>query len=369
MHRILLALLLAALLVPTGALAQPADVVGSAAERTLGIDTYRLQFSLRARGTMADPLARTPPAGEVVLADFTGVFARDDSVLLYRSPDVAALGYDPERGIEMTIVRKTAYAVGPLPVGGAYEARWYNLGPSAAAPIRPPVQLGGVLEDLTGELSPSQLTRVRFEQLDRKRCTMYRGGADAVTAALVGLGRAVTNETGKSVAQQLAGVRMDKAEYLAWACDDGYLRQVRVTASGYQTQRPSLRFGVDILLRVTEIGSRTLTVKPPIDAVRLRASPAGRATALSAGDMRRTPSDEGLVLGQLQARERVELLDRTADSSWYRVRAAVGTGWVPASLLRVPAGQRQVAAIGESPAAAPPPAEAPSPEVTATPAP
>lgn len=367
MRKNLLTLLLALLVTPSIGTAQTSDVFRAAAERTAGIDTYEVQFSVRARGTMAAPRARTPPAGEVLLSDLEGIFAAGDTFLLYRSPDVAALGYDPQRGIEMVMARGNAYAVGPLPLSGAHESRWYNLGPRASAQVRLPLEVAAVLDDLTGGVTPTQLTRARFEQLDGKRCTVYRGGREAVVAALVGLGRAVTNETDKSVAQQLAGVRMDKAEYLAWVCDDGYIRQVRVTATGYQQQRPSLRFGADIVLRLSAIGSRTLAVTPPIDAVKLRAVASATASVIGAGEIRQNPSDAGLVFGQLQDRERVTVLDRTADSRWYRVRAGGATGWVPASLLRIPPGQRRVPVVGEAPVTLPGATAIQEPQATPTP--
>ncbi|HWQ15056.1 MAG TPA: hypothetical protein VNL77_19825, partial [Roseiflexaceae bacterium] len=311
--------LLCALLLPSvPAAAQSAGQAGAnpfaaARERTAGLTIYRLTFTVRARGTMADPQTRTPPADLVTLEEFAGVFVGQDVGLNYRTVDAIPLGLDRQRGLELLVVRGVTYALGPLPVSGATETRWYNLG-KRPPPIQPPLQIRPALDRLAGQVDPARLRRLRFEQLDSKRCAVYRGGAPAVSAALIGVGRSITGERDRSVEQQLRALRLERAEYLAWVCDDGYIRQIQVTASGFQPSRPARRFGVEIQLRIQDIGSRTLRIGAPGDALVLPPTPTLNGIVAASGDIRQAPADDAPALAQVRAREMVQLLDRTEDS-------------------------------------------------------
>ncbi|MEN9935903.1 MAG: hypothetical protein RLZZ387_2482 [Chloroflexota bacterium] len=376
MRYLVLATLLFALLAPRSAAlaqpAQPAQVFAAALEKTAALQTYRLRFTARATGTMAAPLAETPALGEVVLADFSGLFARGDVGLTYRATDAGVLGFDPQRMIEMLVVRGTTYAVGPLPLGGAAEQRWYNLGGQSPPVLRPPMDASTALNILAGGIDPEQLTRLRFEQLDGKRCSVLRGSAESVTAALVRFGRPVTREVTAGVAQQLRDARLERAEYLAWLCDDGYVRQIRVTVSGYQPPRRADRFSADLLLRVSDIGSRSLRVLAPRDALRLRPAPVVSAAVVADTTLLSAPSPDAPPAAKLLRRESVQLLDRSGDGRWYRVRAPAAVGWLPATALPPATAQRRLPVAGQ---AAPPaigPAATPGPTsatpTTATPA-
>jgi hypothetical protein len=350
---LLCALLPSAPAAAQGASQASATPFAAASERTAAAPIYRLAFSVRARGVMADPLARTPPLGEVALEDFAGVFVGEDVGLTYRTADAAALGLDRQRGLELLLVKGVTYAIGPLPVTGATEARWYDLGKQPPSPIQPPLHARSALGRLTGGVDPAGLRRVRFEQLDGKRCALYRGGIPAVTAALIGVDRPVTGETNRSVEQQLSGVKLTRADYLAWVCDDGYIRQIHMSASGYQVRRPAQRFSADVRLRIQDIGSRTLKIVAPGDAITLPPVPVLNAIVAVAGEIRQAPADDAPALGQVRVREAVQLLDRTEDARWYRVRAPAATGWVSVSLLRASVVLRRVPVPGAQPPAAP----------------
>jgi SH3-like domain-containing protein len=70
------------------------------------------------------------------------------------------------------------------------------------------------------------------------------------------------------------------------------------------------------------------------------------ATVFNGGNIRKEPrvtQNQGDILGQLHADEVVTLLERTADSAWYRVKAPEAEGWVSATLLTIePAIAKQV---------------------------
>jgi hypothetical protein len=59
------------------------------------------------------------------------------------------------------------------------------------------------------------------------------------------------------------------------------------------------------------------------------------ATVFNGGNIRREPQVGDNVLGQLHAGEVVTLLERSNDSTWYRVQAPEAEGWVSATLLTI----------------------------------
>ncbi len=61
------------------------------------------------------------------------------------------------------------------------------------------------------------------------------------------------------------------------------------------------------------------------------------ATVFNGGNIRKEPQVSNNVLGQLHAGEVVTLLERSNDSTWYRVKAPEAEGWVSATLLTIDA--------------------------------
>lgn len=361
--------------VALGQVARPGPFQQAVA-RTAALTIYRATYVVRARGTAADPRAATPPAGEVVLTDFSGAYRAGDSALTYRAADARARGYDEQQGLQLIVSRGVTYAVGPLPVSGALEARWYSFGRQPPAALQPPQRPMDRLADLTEAVDPSRLTRTRFEQLDGRSCAVYRGRPADALATLAALGRPIVDDPGTSVARQLGDAKIERSEYLAWLCNDGYIRQVRVSAAGTAAARGAPPFALDAQLRISEIGSGTLRIPAPRDALALRQYPEAFLGATAATVVRRAPAADAPELGPVAAREAVQLLDRSADGRWYRVRAAAATGWLPATALPATAARARlpVAGQGAPPAATPSPTGATAeatpagaPETTPTP--
>ncbi|MEO7912196.1 MAG: SH3 domain-containing protein [Roseiflexaceae bacterium] len=61
------------------------------------------------------------------------------------------------------------------------------------------------------------------------------------------------------------------------------------------------------------------------------------ATVFNGGNIRKEPQVGDNILGQLHAGEVVRLLERSSDSTWYRVAAPEAEGWVSATLLTIDA--------------------------------
>lgn len=87
------------------------------------------------------------------------------------------------------------------------------------------------------------------------------------------------------------------------------------------------------------------------------------ATVFNGGNIRKEPSLQGEVLGQLHAGEVVIIIERTSDDRWYHVDAPEADGWVSKTLLTIePAVARQVPERGQAPQPAPTtPAATPAP--------
>jgi hypothetical protein len=321
-----------------------------------------------ASGVAANPLATPPPGGETVLTDFNAVFNGADVGLTYRASDAAARGFDPTLGLQMIIARGVTYAPGPLPVSGATETRWYNLGRRATAGVQPPVDVITVLRALTEPVDATKLTRVRSEQFDGRSCAVYRGSQADVVAVMARQSRAISADPGVSIQDQFAQARIDRAEYLLWLCNDGYIRQIRANVAGSAEGKRTLPFRLDVQLRLTEIGNRALRVPVPRDTLVLRPIPVVALATSAASPVRSSPAADAAEVGRVRARESVQLLDRSADARWYRVLTATAAGWLPATALPPAAARSRVPVVGQG-AATPAATTATPPSPGATPTP
>jgi hypothetical protein len=367
------AILAALLLQPPAARAQsaPGPALLDAVERTGALTTYRASLRVTASGVAADPRATPPPSGETVLTDFNAVYSGADVGLTYRASDAAARGYDPALGLQLIVARGVSYAPGPLPVSGATETRWYNLGRRASAAVQPPLDPPAVLRELTEPVDTAKLARVRSEQLDSRSCVVYRGSQQDAVGVMVGQGRAISAEPGRSLQEQFARARIERGEYLVWLCNDGYIRQVRASLAGSAEGKRTLPFRLDVQLRLTEIGNRALRVPVPRDALVLRPVPVISFAVSAESPVRSGPAADAPEVGKVFARESVQLLDRSADGRWYRVHGTTATGWLPSNVLPPAAVRSRVPVVGQGVAATPTATTVATPTATtvATPAP
>jgi hypothetical protein len=99
----------------------------------------------------------------------------------------------------------------------------------------------------------------------------------------------------------------------------------------------------DIAVAPTAAPTAAPTIAPtsapaePTTLVEPTATPAVTltATVFNGGNIRQEPQVGNNVLGQLHAGEVVTLLERSNDSTWYRVKAPEAEGWVSATLLTI----------------------------------
>jgi flagellar FliL protein len=88
----------------------------------------------------------------------------------------------------------------------------------------------------------------------------------------------------------------------------------------------------------------TATAEPAAEPTPdIAATPPLTATVRNGGNIRQQPTTASEILGQVAPGETVDLLSRSADGQWYRLRGAAAEGWVSATLLAVdPAVAEQV---------------------------
>jgi uncharacterized protein YgiM (DUF1202 family) len=154
------------------------------------------------------------------------------------------------------------------------------------------------------------------------------------------------------------------------------LHKAAFHVEGVDPQNPKNPFTIDAMLHMFDFGSK-IQIVAPADALALE-SPGGAqpvapasgkeidatpgVTVVNGGNIRSTPGTNGAVIGQLHAGDAVELLARNSDGTWLRVSAPEATGWVSATLLRVP--KETLAALPKTGQATPPAAT--SGELTTT---
>jgi hypothetical protein len=133
-------------------------------------------------------------------------------------------------------------------------------------------------------------------------------------------------------------VAFDDTASIAWAviCPDGYLYRLGATLAGAPRETPKQRFATSMQLDILEPNA-SITITPPENPVVLnQASAELSATVFNGGNVREQPSTTGRVLDQINARERVALLEKSADGRWYRISNPRGvSGWVSVTLLTI----------------------------------
>lgn len=298
-------------------------------DRTQAVSIYQMTVVIRAAGKVAGANS----AREELLVNYEGEYNGADSAYIWRTPDVARLGGDPAAGIAAVVVDGTTYGRGPLPIHGAAEPIWYNLGGEPVIFLQPRYQMPELLRRLSEGLPLATFTRGRTETIDGRRCTAFQSNKDLAPAALTLLGRPLLRPQGATPGTML-DLRITRGAVIVWHCSDGLLRRVQIVAAGTVQQQPSMVFASNIAIDLRNLNGK-VTIAAPLDAQTLTRMPEPNVVSVRAGPIR-SLRGVGAVLGQLSVQESVILIERSLDRRWYRVRASGATGWVSATLLAVP---------------------------------
>lgn len=297
--------------------------------RTQAVSIYQMTVVIRAAGKVAGANS----AREELLVNYEGEYNGADSAYIWRTPDIARLGGDPAEGIAAAMVDGATYARGPLPIHGATEPIWYNLGGEPVSFLQPRYQMPDLVRRLSEGLPLSTFTRGRTETIDGRRCTAFQSNKDLAPVALGLLGRPLLPPQGTTPGTQF-DLRITRGAVIVWHCSDGLLRRIQIVAAGNVQQQPSMVFASNITIELRNLNGK-LTIAAPVDAQMLKRMPEPNVVSVRAGPIR-SLRGVGTVLGQLNPQESVILIERSLDRRWYRVRASGATGWVSATLLAVP---------------------------------
>jgi hypothetical protein len=331
--------LLAALLngaAPAAAQTSPQPVIEAALQKTLAATRYVMEMDV------------SLASGNVPKATLVGMTNRvngKDSDVTLRGMFTAMLGADPTSGVHIITVAGQSYVRGPIPLLGAPEARWYRLDGAQQGTILQSTNTG-LMIDQADRKALAALKPLGTQPLNGQRCALYGSTDPAVVGKVLGADAAsLTQPSARSVEQ---------AEVKIWVCPDGYFHRMEMTTEGANPNKPDERAAAKILLAFSQING-TVNIAAPRDAVPLAAPSGGitfpsqpaapvapavgpTATVRNGGNLRAEPNLQGRVLDQVNARETVSLLAKSADSRWFKITNVRGvSGWVSATLLTVSA--------------------------------
>jgi hypothetical protein len=307
---------------PTPAAAEPLLAAIAASRR---LSQYRMAFS--AGSEQGDE--RFP------IIEYTASF--DGSQVAFRVQSPAHGSGSQE--LQVIISEGITYARGPLPLSGAEQAVWYNLGAQPPAATRPPLTLDQLLGLITGKIDLAAFRDDGEILHDGQNCTRYRAGLAAALGMFDSLGRPTTAEAMAAEAtpvverMQAQGIRFGDSEALILVCD-GLVTHVRSTVDGEGMPGRAGTFRMMLSLDVTADSEAMAFVAPlaPLQP----GERAVMATVANGGNLRAAPSLQGAVQDQIHAAESVRLLGRSADGRWYKIiNLRDQAGWVSATLLSI----------------------------------
>ena len=116
--------------------AEEATRVRDALARTRELSTYRLELREITHDGTAEGAAGAEGHGTLNV-EYTAAFDAADAMFSLRGLSAILFGFTPAHGPEAITVDGRAYARGPLPLPGATEEVWYDVGADPKPPLRP----------------------------------------------------------------------------------------------------------------------------------------------------------------------------------------------------------------------------------------
>jgi Bacterial SH3 domain len=362
---------------PAYAQSTPQSIIQKAIDQTNKLPIYRITTVINGSGAFVP--GGTTATREQQVRSTTTTVNRRNIAYTFQSADQARRGFDAQQGTEGVLINGEAYARGPLPLSGTAESRWYRFAGAPSGAVAPYTLIAGTLQEMLTGISLNTLRSGSAQVIDRRSCSGYRGDQTQVGPLVERLLGTVGGVTLPVVAGTTSPLVIDRATYVVYVCNDSIIRGFDLIASGSIKERTTRRYSLRMTIRITDVNNSRLAITVPTDAISLKINEGVPGRATSAGDLRVAPEVQSQIIAKLAQREQVALLNRTANSRWYRVRAADGVGWVPATQLTIaPASARAVPEVGALPAtssasgtptAVVTPGPSPTPAATATPSP
>lgn len=234
---------------PDGSL--PAAAIGSAAEKTGALQTYRMNYEL------------TDRVQEQVVTLFDGAYRGQDFQYTFKTDDIAYLGFDPKTGMHSIRIDGNNYFSGMYIMPEADPAIWYNFGTNPPPGLQDQHRTIAALLDklLRDKVDLTDFTATGTETLHGQECRRYTTEQWDAFEALNQMGYAIrlTGLAGSVAAQEL-GVLV---------CADGYLHQLTGQIRGTSKDTPDdpgEPIDVEIVLQVSDING-AITIAAPADAM------------------------------------------------------------------------------------------------------
>ncbi len=232
------------------------DVIQSGLIAATAADTYRIEFSVKAKGEMGAEAPVASADGMVEVINVKGEVAGDNSRMEVSGFFAALLSGDPGKGTEFLTVDGKSYIRGPALLLGAPDDAWYELPPNQESPA------GTVDPDqITGSLRSSNVDRSRFtpggfETLDGQRCAVFVGDKETTINLLNGV-----NQQGTL---PFALQDIDQAETRLSICEDGRLHKmtIDVTGTAEAAEGATVSTSISMLLRLFDFNSDIRIVAP-----------------------------------------------------------------------------------------------------------
>lgn len=284
-------------------------------------------------------------AEEQTAIDYNGVVVGENLYLLDRQEGFRQSAGNPSDGVELTLMDRTVYARGPLPLPEAREPVWYVVDQQPAVGAIPLMRADVALRLWTEQVDLNELRNEGPVALDDQACDLFSGGRGPALAALNGTGVSTRPGPERPVEEQMAGMEVDQAEFKLWVCADGYVHQVEVHFAARQQADPAHTVKTTMLLHLWEYDG-LLGVAAPIDPVPFPTTDAAgilpfalTATVANGGNVRAAPNTQGEVFDQIHAAETVRLVQKNQAGTWYLIaNPRRVTGWVSGTLLDVDPG-------------------------------
>lgn len=236
-----------------------ADVIQSGLLAATQADSYRVEFSFKAKGPTSDGAPVVSPDGAVELFSVKSEVAGKNSRMEVSGLFAVFLSGDPAKSVQFLTVDGKSYIRGPAPLFGATENAWYEVPADQASSTVTfsPERITAPLEQ-SGNFDATGFTSGGVETLDGQRCAVFIGDKETTIRLLSGV-----NEQG-TLPSTLKAEEIDQAETRLFICEDGRLHKMTINVSGTpagETEPTSL----SMLLRFYDFNSN-IRIEAPANA-------------------------------------------------------------------------------------------------------
>lgn len=176
------------------------------------------------------------------------------------------MGGNADRGIEIITADGHSYLRGPMPMLGAFENRWYDLGPDSGTIDESYDDPDVLMHELQGQgFDLDIFTKTNSDTLDGQTCDVYSIDKAELMDLLARL-----DESGSMSPQDFADI--DDMGVKIWICEDGYFHQFEVRIDATDPSMPDQPISIRVVLHIFDYNGN-FSITPPSDALPLEMDP------------------------------------------------------------------------------------------------